>query len=50
VADHVNVHKHPRTILEVRRILLEHLARVRRSVFQHYPATQTASAPAATRQ
>ena len=28
-ADHVTVHAHPRAILEVRRILLEHLAQVR---------------------
>jgi hypothetical protein len=24
-ADHVNLHRHPRSVLEVRRILLEHL-------------------------
>ena len=29
-ADHMTVHAHPRAILEVRRILLEHLAQVRR--------------------
>ena len=28
-ADHMTVHAHPRTILEVRRILLEHLSQVR---------------------
>jgi len=28
-ADHVNVHRHPRSVLEVRRILLEHLEQVR---------------------
>ncbi len=28
-ADHMNVHRHPRTILEVRRILLEHLESLR---------------------
>jgi hypothetical protein len=27
-ADHWNVHRHPRTILEVRRILLEHSAQM----------------------
>jgi hypothetical protein len=29
-ADHVNVHRHPLAVLEVRRILLEHLASQRR--------------------
>jgi len=28
-ADHMNVHRHPRSVLEVRRILLEHLAALR---------------------
>jgi hypothetical protein len=28
-ADHVTVHAHPRAILEVRRVLLEHLAEIR---------------------
>jgi len=33
-ADHSGVHRHPRSILEVRRILLEHAESVRRSPFQ----------------
>ncbi len=28
-ADHMNVHRHPQTILEVRRVLLEHLQSLR---------------------
>ena len=28
-ADHLNVHRHPRSVLEVRRILREHLNRLR---------------------
>ena len=31
-ADHVNIHRHPRTVLEVQRILLEHLEEVRQQV------------------
>ena len=32
--DHVNIHRHPRTILEVQRILLAHLAELRENLTQ----------------
>jgi pimeloyl-ACP methyl ester carboxylesterase len=33
-SDHVNVHRHPRTVLEIQRILLEHLAEARAEMAQ----------------
>lgn len=36
-ADHSSVHRHPRTILEVRRILLEHLDHLRSPMFTYTP-------------
>ena len=35
-SDHVNVHRHPQSILEVRRVLLEQLAEL-----ENFPGTQT---------
>jgi pimeloyl-ACP methyl ester carboxylesterase len=37
-ADHINVHRHPRTVLEVQRILLEHLEHTSRMAMQRLPA------------
>jgi hypothetical protein len=36
-ADHINLHRHPRSVLEVRRILLEHLGNVRGGHFRPPP-------------
>jgi pimeloyl-ACP methyl ester carboxylesterase len=36
-ADHINVHRHPRTVLEVQRILLEHLRQTSRLAMQRLP-------------
>lgn len=36
-ADHVNVHRHPRTVLEVQRILLEHLQDIEQSPVLRLP-------------
>jgi hypothetical protein len=48
-SDHVNVHRKPRTVLEVRRILLEHLNEVRASRpmarYGNVQLTQSHSAP-----
>jgi hypothetical protein len=45
-SDHVNVHRHPRAILEVRRILLEHLQELRANQvqlqYEHELTTYTA--------
>jgi hypothetical protein len=41
-ADHTSVHRHPLAILEVRRILLEHLAEVRRAGAPMLPLQRTA--------
>jgi len=40
-SDHVNVHRHPQSILEVRRVLLEQLAEL-----ENFPSEQ--AAPVAT--
>ena len=40
-ADHVNIHRHPRAILEVRRILLEHLQQLRAPTGMVTPAAGT---------
>jgi hypothetical protein len=37
-ADHLNVHRHPLSVLEVRRILLEHLAELKRPIEVPYTA------------
>jgi len=42
-ADHSTVHRHPRSVLEVRRILLEHLAELRSLPAAGLPLVQTAS-------
>ena len=39
-ADHVNIHRHPRTILEVRRILLAHLRDQPGHYFNHPQITR----------
>ena len=36
-ADHINVHRHPRAVLEVQRILLEHLDQTSRIAMQRLP-------------
>lgn len=48
-ADHLNVHRHPIAVLEVRRILLEHLNELQRQPDPRHPRVYTAStaAPAA---
>jgi pimeloyl-ACP methyl ester carboxylesterase len=38
-ADHINIHRHPRTVLEVQRILLDHLAEVRANPVRRLPST-----------
>lgn len=40
-SDHINVHRHPLAVLEVRRILLEHLGSQRRWQAPHTPAVRT---------
>jgi hypothetical protein len=50
-ADHHSIHRHPRTILEVRRILLEHLDHLRRGgrgMASDYRKTQTSTGMSAT--
>jgi len=44
-ADHVSVHSHPRAVLEVRRILLEHLAELRSFPGTVPPRMRTAQPP-----
>lgn len=44
-ADHVNIHRHPRTVLEVQRILLEHLDGVSRQSMQRLPAPGVTQLP-----
>jgi hypothetical protein len=36
-SDHVNVHRHPRTVLEVQRVLLEHLVAARAAAMHAHP-------------
>jgi hypothetical protein len=36
-ADHINVHRHPRAVLEVQRVLLEHLDQASRVAMQRLP-------------
>lgn len=36
-ADHVNIHRHPKTVMEVQRILLEHLDQLQRSAIRRLP-------------
>src|SRR5262249_2715055 len=43
-ADHSGAHRHPRAVLEVRRILLEHLAELRGLPSQDSPINRTARA------
>lgn len=45
-ADHVNIHRNPRTILEVQRILLEHLEVVGEEEMQRLPAARISRLPA----
>jgi hypothetical protein len=45
-ADHMSVHRHPHSVLEVRRILLEHLSELRRQPDPRHPQMYTASVPA----
>ena len=50
-ADHHSIHRHPRTILEVRRILLEHLDHLRRGgrgMTSDYRKTKTSTGMSAT--
>jgi pimeloyl-ACP methyl ester carboxylesterase len=47
-ADHLAVHRHPLSILEVRRILLEHLRDLRSFPARPAPRERTANAPRAT--
>jgi pimeloyl-ACP methyl ester carboxylesterase len=44
-ADHVNIHRHPRTVMEVQRILLEHLDEVTRHAMQRLPAPSISRLP-----
>ncbi len=44
-ADHVNIHRHPRTVLEVQRILLEHWDEVQRTAMQPRPAASLSRLP-----
>ena len=44
-SDHIVVHAHPRAVLEVKRILLEHLAELRGLPDHRYPEARTAAAP-----
>ena len=48
-ADHTTVHGHPRAVLEVRRILLEHLAELRGFPGTCPPQTRTAGVPTSRR-
>jgi hypothetical protein len=43
--DHINIHRHPRTVLEVQRILLEHLAEVQANAIRRLPSTAMDPAP-----
>jgi hypothetical protein len=45
-ADHMNVHRHPRSVLEVRRILLEHLAELQSGPIMPVGEVQTVAQPA----
>ncbi|MDA0659195.1 MAG: hypothetical protein O3C60_10170 [Planctomycetota bacterium] len=42
-ADHIDIHRHPKTVLEVRRILLEHLDSRNRPLPHRLPSVVTAS-------
>jgi pimeloyl-ACP methyl ester carboxylesterase len=44
-ADHLNIHRHPRTVLEVQRILLEHWDEVSRTAMQPRPAASLSRLP-----
>ena len=44
-ADHMNVHRHPRSVLEVRRILLEHLAELQAGPVMPVGEVQTVAQP-----
>jgi hypothetical protein len=37
-ADHITIHRHPRTILELQRILLEHLGQIRTHAIRRLPS------------
>jgi pimeloyl-ACP methyl ester carboxylesterase len=45
-ADHINIHRHPRTVLEVQRILLEHLDQTSLESMQRLPAPSRTALPA----
>ncbi len=47
-ADHMHVHRHPRTILEVQRILLEHLEAVKRSTIERLPPPEQGESAVST--
>jgi len=49
-ADHLTIHRHPRSVLEVRRILLEHMAELRPTPQQPGPRLYPVSAPLHTPQ
>jgi pimeloyl-ACP methyl ester carboxylesterase len=44
-ADHINVHRHPRAVLEVQRILLEHLDQTSRLAMQRLPEPAVSRPP-----
>jgi pimeloyl-ACP methyl ester carboxylesterase len=44
-ADHMNIHRHPITVLEVQRVLLEHLDEVSRTAMQRLPTPSISRLP-----
>ena len=44
-ADHMNIHRHPKTVLEVQRVLLEHLDEVSHTAMQRLPTPSISRLP-----